>query len=229
MDAIISDCGVATYKIKHWLLTDAEWDTILADAKRINYPYRSIMKSIRDVLNNGSDKRVRFFMLVKVAIDQHRRAYRWLTTKHGRDSWLGVIPADILGIIHYYLRSKIYTRTTTKTCMMGMLHSFDDQPAVQKIRRDTRFLSWYRLGKPHRVAAPSYIESSAGKYIFCHWLEHGRDLTDQAGFDSFTIEGNRITHCGFHNFRPLSIVENPDEHAAARAICRRDLDLDILE
>lgn len=218
MDAILSDCGIALYGAEWWLSLGAEWSAILADARRIGYPFRHIMKLMRE-----TESKTEMDLLIRVVRGQHKRVYKWFESEHDQSSYMRILPADIRSIIEWYLRSQMTLHGSSITAVMGLFHSFNDLPAVSGSIRS----NWYYLGKLHRHVGPAIISHRSGYTIIFAWYYYGHPACT-IGNAAGTFEGaNGMCYLIMGSLGEAEPTRNPETIAIIRAICLRDLGIDL--
>lgn len=154
------------------------WTELLDEAFASNYSYYQLLSRIQgEIHNRKHDNRVdRINLFCDLAREQHQAVYKWFCSNHtssaGPLDYLGCISADIRGIIGHYLRARVVIGNTTITGIMGVIQSFDDEPAIVKVHANHRNLRWYNDGVMHRIGKPAEILPGRDE-ILCSWYRKG--------------------------------------------------------
>lgn len=184
---VLADCGVALYPFTWWRsISIDEWTQLLEDACAAEYPWIDEMREL--FLEYDASPGVRA---------QHAKVYDWFQTVRVDKSamnYLRLVPADIYGIIHGYLSGQYRHDGNMISGIMGMRHSYDDEPAVIEKYQGITIYTWYNNGvlqrgdnKPISVN----VRRMNNPHVVCTW-NSGLALMCFVAYGSarFTLQDN---------------------------------------
>ena len=104
------------------------------------------------------------------------------------------LPNDYAGALMRKMARDVLIRDDRDNCTYanGLLHSFDDQPAVVHLRV---WRTWYTNGKRHRIDGPAVIHTNSSQQW---WLNDRRHRVDgpaviyDIGHIEYWIDGERL-------------------------------------
>lgn len=153
---------------------------------------------------------------------------------NNRTSYLGVIPRDILTVVSWYLRSRIVDNTGTRTLFLGVMQSYNDEPAFISNEPNRLHMSWFHEGCLHRVGEPSqiFIEPVPAfhRSISCYWYQSGKHAPIAGNIFAMDVGADGTIRCVFNdNLRWVQLDDSMDAAAIAFAHEWKQKMLDMLK